>query len=59
MGAYLQVNAVSVFERETKFVEKLIENDYLHFIATDVHSLGRRNVYWDECIKYLRKKYNE
>lgn len=59
MGAYLQVNAISVFERESKFVEKLIDNDYLHFIATDAHSLGHRSVYWDKCISYLRKKYNE
>lgn len=59
MGAYMQVNAVSVFERESRFVEKLIDNDYLHFIATDAHSLGHRSVYWDKCINHLRKKYNE
>ncbi|MCI9565135.1 MAG: hypothetical protein HFG30_03885 [Eubacterium sp.] len=59
MGVYLQVNAVSVFERDVKFVEKLIDNDYLHFIATDAHSLGHRNVYWDKCIRFLRKRYND
>lgn len=59
MGVYLQVNAVSVFERESKFVEKLIDNDYLHLVATDAHSLGQRSVYWRQCISHLRKKYNE
>lgn len=59
MGVYLQVNAISVYERENKFVEKLIDNDYLHFIATDAHSLNHRNVQWDKCIKHLRKKYND
>lgn len=59
MGAYMQVNASSVFGRGAKFIEKLIDNDYLHFIATDAHSLGHRNVYWDECITHLRKKYND
>lgn len=59
MGAYMQVNAISVFERESKFVEKLIDNDYLHFIATDAHSLGHRSVHWDKCISHLRKKYND
>jgi protein-tyrosine phosphatase len=59
MGAYMQVNVVSVFGSEHKFVSKLIDNDYLHFIASDAHSLGRRGVYWKECINYLKKKYNE
>ena len=59
MGAYLQVNVTSVFGSEHKFVSKLIDNDYLHLIASDAHSLGRRGVYWEECVNYLEKKYNE
>lgn len=59
MGAYMQVNVTSVFGNEHKFVSKLIDNDYLHLIASDAHSLGRRGVYWEECVNYLEKKYNE
>ena len=59
MGAYMQVNATSVFGSEHKFVSKLIAHDYLHLIASDVHSLGKRGVYWEECVNYLEKKYNE
>lgn len=59
MGIYLQVNVTSVFGNEHKFVSKLIEKDYLHLVASDAHSLGRRGVYWEECVDYLEKKYNE
>jgi protein-tyrosine phosphatase len=59
MGAYMQVNAISVFDKEIKFVEKLIDNDLLHLVATDAHSLGKRGIYWQECIRHLRKKYND
>lgn len=59
MGAYMQVNATSVFGSEHKFVSKLIDNDYLHLIASDAHNLGRRGIYWEECVDYLEKKYNE
>ncbi len=59
MGARMQVNAITVFKEDKKFVKKLIENDFLHFIASDAHSLGRRGVYWQECIKYLEKYYSD
>ncbi|WP_302625612.1 CpsB/CapC family capsule biosynthesis tyrosine phosphatase [uncultured Eubacterium sp.] len=58
-GAYLQVNTESVFGKNHKFVSKLIDNDFLHLIASDAHNLGRRGVYWKECIKYLEKRYND
>ena len=58
MGAYMQVNASSVFGRDRRFVSKLIENDFLHLVASDAHSLKYRGVFWEECIKYLEKKYN-
>lgn len=59
MGAYLQVNVTSVFGKDRKFVSKLIDNDFLHLVASDVHNLGKRSVSWEECVKYLEKKYNE
>ncbi|MFQ9516156.1 MAG: CpsB/CapC family capsule biosynthesis tyrosine phosphatase [Eubacterium sp.] len=58
MGAYMQVNVTSVFGKDSKFVSRLIDNDFLHFVASDAHNLGRRGIYWDECVKYLKKKYN-
>lgn len=59
MGAYMQVNSSSVFGRDHKFVEKLADYDFVHFIASDVHNLSTRGVHWDKCIKYLKKKYNK
>lgn len=58
MGAYMQVNAFSVFGREHKFVAKLIDNDLLHFVASDAHSTDGRGVFWKKCAQYLEKKYN-
>lgn len=59
MGAYMQVNVTSVFGRDSKFVLKMIDNDYLHFVASDAHGLEKRGVHWDKCIKFLNKKYNK
>lgn len=59
MGAYMQVNVTTVFRDDKKFVKKMIENDLLHFVASDAHSLGRRGVYWQECIKHLEKNYSD
>lgn len=58
MGAYMQVNTASVFGHDSKFASKLIDNDFLHFVASDVHNLGTRGVNWDKCVKHLNKKYN-
>ena len=59
MGCYLQVNATSVYSEDKKFVAKLIENEMLHLIGTDAHSLRQRGVHWNECIDYLKSKYDE
>lgn len=59
MGAYMQVNASSVYGREHKFITKLIDNDLLHFVASDAHSTGDRGVFWDKCIQHLEKKYSK
>lgn len=58
MGAYMQANVTSVLGRDSKFVIKMIDNDYLHFMASDAHGLEKRGVHWDKCIKFLNKKYN-
>lgn len=59
MGVYMQVNASSVYGKDKKFVSKLINKDLLHLVASDVHGLDKRGVYWDKCIKYLTKKYDK
>ncbi len=59
MGCYLQVNATSVYKDEKKFVAKLVENEMLHLIGTDAHSLRMRGIHWTECIDYLKSKYDE
>lgn len=59
MGARMQVNVATVFRDDKKFVKKMIENDLLHFIASDAHSIGRRGVFWDECIKFLQRSYSD
>lgn len=59
MGCYLQVNATSVYREEKKFVAKLVENEMLHLIGTDAHSMGRRGIHWEKCIDYLTSEYDE
>ena len=59
MGCYLQVNATSVYREEKKFVAKLIENEMLHLIGTDAHSMGKRGIHWTKCIEHLESKYGE
>ena len=59
MGCYLQVNATSVYREDKKFVKKLIENESLHLVATDAHSLGRRGIHWEKCIEHLTTEYDE
>ncbi len=56
MGAYLQVNASSVFGRDKKFIRRLIEENMLYFVGTDAHSTGKRGVFWKECLAQLEKK---
>lgn len=58
MGCYFQINTQSVHKFDVRFTKKMIEKDFLHFIATDAHSMGRRGIYWDECIEYLESKYS-
>ncbi|MBE5958553.1 MAG: hypothetical protein E7254_06785 [Lachnospiraceae bacterium] len=60
VGAYLQVNADSIYTFKYKgFVKKIIDNDCLHFIATDAHDLKNRSVTFEKCLKSLEKKYSD
>ncbi len=59
MGCYLQVNATSVYREDKKFVDKLIENEMLHLVGTDAHSVKNRGIHWEKCISHLKSKYGE
>ncbi len=59
MGAYFQVNCQSIYDRHRKFVKKLIDNDLLHFVASDAHNLTTRGINWNVCVNSLKEKYNE
>lgn len=59
MGAYMQVNASSIFGQDRKFVTKLIDNDMLHFVASDAHNTRTRSVFWNKCIHQLEKEYSD
>lgn len=59
MGAYMQVNVASVFGHNGRFISKLIDKDLLHFVASDVHGIEKRGVYWDESVNYLEKNITE
>ena len=59
-GAYIQVNAATVTSFSGKgFVRQLIDEDLIHFIATDAHNLSGRTVNMAKCVDYLLKRYNE
>lgn len=60
LGAYVQVNATSVYSRKHKgFIQRLIDEDCLHFIASDAHDRDKRGMFMKKSIAYLNKKYDE
>lgn len=62
-GAHLQVNASSVINKESKksckFVNFLLKNELVSFVASDVHNLDTRKFYLDEAYKSVKKNYGE
>ena len=58
-GAHFQVNASSVINKEDKeshkFVNYLLKNELVSFVASDVHNLSSRAFYLDEAYKAVRK----
>ncbi len=63
MGVYLQANASSILgrhgRREKRFLRRLLEEERLHFVATDAHDLSGRPPVLSKCAVYLEKKYGE
>lgn len=59
MGAYIQVNCTSVYDHNRKFVRKLMENDLLHFVASDAHNMTSRGINWKQSLRNLENRYDE
>lgn len=63
MGAYIQVNAESVKSNTTrpvkKFVRILLENQMVHFVASDAHDVRVRTPDMSKDLAYIGKKYGE
>ena len=60
MGAYMQVNAATVLGKMgfsgKRFCKKLLQEHFVHFIASDAHDLQKRKPNLQECKKYVEKK---
>jgi protein-tyrosine phosphatase len=62
-GAHFQVNASSVINMEDKesrkFVNFLLKNKLISFVASDVHNMESRGIYLDEAYRIVKKQCNE
>ena len=62
-GALIQVNSSSIIGKNGKEIERvceiLLDNNMVHFIATDAHSSTRRRPIINETYDYIVKKYGE
>lgn len=63
MGVYIQINAESVKSDTTrpvkKFVRALLENQMVHFVASDAHDVRVRTPDMSRDLTYIGKKYGE
>lgn len=66
MGCYMQINSSSVlppklFGDKYKFMKKrarfFLDQDLVHFVASDMHNLEKRPPYMDQAYKIIRKNY--
>ena len=66
MGCYMQINSSSVlkpklFGDKYKFMKKrarfFLEEDLVHFVASDMHNLDDRPPYMEEAYQIISKKY--
>ena len=60
IGAYLQINAGSLFgengREARRFCRQLMENDKIHFIASDAHNTKKRKPNLGKCSEFVLKK---
>ncbi|MGN0160210.1 MAG: CpsB/CapC family capsule biosynthesis tyrosine phosphatase [Lachnospiraceae bacterium] len=63
MNVILQVNAMSVTGAHGRFTQKLvmklIKKGFVHVVASDAHSTGRRNAGMKEAVRMVCKKFGE
>ena len=66
MGVYIQVNAASVLKPKLigdkhksykKRAKKYLDEDLVHFIASDMHNMDSRRTYMKEAYDIIEKKY--
>lgn len=59
MGCEMQVNADAVIGKNglgaQRFCKKLMQEDMLHYVASDAHNLKGRTTRMGECCEYLKK----
>ena len=63
LGAYIQMNITDVKSeadfRMRRFVKTAIENELVHFLATDAHGSTKRTPQVDKDMAYIRRKFGE
>lgn len=63
MGAYTQMNANTILGKDgfkyKMFAKKMMKNDLVHFIASDVHNTRERTTHIGECIEYVTNKMGQ
>jgi len=66
MGVYIQVNAASVLKPKLigdkhksykKRAKKYLDEDLVHFVASDMHNMDSRRMYMKEAYDIIEKKY--
>ena len=66
MGAYIQVNAASVLKPKLigdkhkhykKRAKKYLDEELVHFIASDMHNMDSRRTFMKEAYDIIEKKY--
>lgn len=60
MGAYIQVNAGSIIGEsgwtQKRFCNKLMKNNYIHFVGSDAHDIKSRKPNLGHCKEYVERK---
>lgn len=62
-GAHLQINASTLVDKESKesskFVNYLLKNELVSFVASDMHDIKLRGCCLDEALKRIKKTCND
>ncbi|MBF0715603.1 CpsB/CapC family capsule biosynthesis tyrosine phosphatase [Gemelliphila palaticanis] len=67
-GAYIQVNAASILKPKLfgdkekiykKRAKNLLKNDFVHFVASDMHNLATRKNYLNDAYDIISRNYGE